>query len=860
MRELIDWFWNFGVKREGKYSVNLAQWLDAVSRLDKRSKAIRENLEKQRACLAVWGPSQTGKSTMISDAIDGEDAGDGSHSALTWSGEEPARFTGNSLLYPQTVIFNPYNGGSDGSGVVTRYILKGDSEVADHRHPVQVILASRTEILLALSIGYLEECRPYNPDGGQVTPVHRVFDQASFERELRQAQAQENALFQTKSHLPSREAVELLQDLADVIEIETRTQSRFRNLAGNWRQLRTNLFSQKELCSNYETAKSLMAQLLWDNTPYINTLFDNLMDMHDRLKQEWGDRPIYASLKVTKLLLDINTYEFCLDATNPPINDLCCQKTDAGILLDTFGDSGDSPLKGLHHFGLLQALIGELQVPLRREALEANGRMDFLHFLEKADFLDFPGVPNRETGSKADEETKVDDQNQNQTRLFTQVLKQGKTLSLIFMHALRLGIDSFIILKRFREYAKNTGVLANGIQTWLQAFDPGWQPGKRAPLKYYLDLTFFAEEAVKAFNGAVRAETMANYTTQIQQLSFATKDNARFFVTTYPKLSAECAFPTDQPEALANAQTLFSTSQTLREATGLSDEDYQHVFHDADGGVNYLFRTIAKEISTERRITLSRKQLDKDCRQLLELVGLHLPPAKDSTLEDEQKLLQENIDSIHKALEEASNTPRLTKVVGSIGDDLKHLMTFPPENLDPIPNRARNLLPEERRHYLERQVGLWYEYQVAHQPSSRHFVNLPGLLGILMNASLRGETFQQLSEFLTRHFGDLSPDQSVISSTTRKFLAVAICNTLFHGSCQRMVTNAGPELMALLFPRDEGAPGKPENLPAYHTIIMPFLNRLEQLLKDNSNPLGRPPQPGDDELAALFAQFQAENA
>lgn len=861
MQDVIDWFWNFGCKREGKYSIGVGQWLDTITRMNRRAQAVAETLGNDRACLAVWGPSQTGKSTMISDAIDADDPGDGSCSALTWTDEEPARFTGILLNDDKTVIFNPYNGNSDGSGVTTRYVLKGDGEVKDPRHPAKIIFASRAQVMLALAIGYLEECSPAMEKQG---PVHRVFDLAAYENEIK------NCAGMAKSAgVVDRRAVELLEDLADVIEIETRTQDRFRNLASEWDRLRPGLFANKGLLADYDAALHLAAVLLWDGAKKLTDIFRRLMAKLDYIQREWKGKTIYASLRATNMFLDINTVDnFMYPIAGfevPPVNKLCATIDGDAVYIDTFSSAPTAEIAGVN-FGLVQALIGELQVPLRKERLAQNGKDSFLHFLEKADFLDFPGVPNRETGSKADVKVNVNDDDECTDReMLCKILKQGKTLSLIFMHAQRLGIDSFVILKRFRDYAKNTAVLANGIQAWLQAFEPGWKPGAKSPLPYYIDLTFFAEEARKAYTGAVNAETMKNFCAMITQLSFATTENARFFVTTYPKLGGqgEYAFPSDRsPEEDTRVMSLFCNAPDLRATTGLTDEDYRHVFKDEDGGVSYLFEQIASSISQDERLKRCKGLVAGDLKKLLSLLEPNLPVAEDAgdvTLKAE---LGAVIKKLSDSLEAAKNSERLAVTVAEVSTVIKQLMTLPPESLDPIPMDAKNKMKStQMRNYVERQLGNWCEYQVLNSGKmpfiGAYFDNFQKALSILINAlSLKGEEeescLDKLQEFVFRQL-PVETSDSLSASIKRKFLATAITNALFYGDLHRPSSGIDRQSLLEAFKSDEESL---ESYPSYYLLIRPFLERLEAICKASDKPPVRPPQAGDAELSALYAAYQ----
>ena len=98
MERLINWYWQYGIRRGEDESdpdresrkVSIGNWLDPVARIVRRAAESKANASA-RPRVALWGPSQTGKSTLLSRYIDGEQA-DGSDSAMTWRGDAPVRF------------------------------------------------------------------------------------------------------------------------------------------------------------------------------------------------------------------------------------------------------------------------------------------------------------------------------------------------------------------------------------------------------------------------------------------------------------------------------------------------------------------------------------------------------------------------------------------------------------------------------------------------------------------------------------------------------------------------------------------------------------------------------------------------
>src|SRR5882757_3262194 len=156
---IIDWFWNVGHQRQGRYALGTGTWLDNASRLQNSAEITSVAQSLNRRCMALWGPSQAGKSTLLSRSLDARSPSAPAvapQSALQWSPLEPVVFLGREDTPPNCIQLNPYNAGTDASGCVSRFTLR--DSVDDPGHPVQLRLATEAQILQSLAAGYLSEC------------------------------------------------------------------------------------------------------------------------------------------------------------------------------------------------------------------------------------------------------------------------------------------------------------------------------------------------------------------------------------------------------------------------------------------------------------------------------------------------------------------------------------------------------------------------------------------------------------------------------------------------------------------------------------------------------------------------------
>jgi polynucleotide 5'-kinase involved in rRNA processing len=84
-KNIVDWYWNHGVARQGNFTLSRAEWLDKAYDIAERQEQLDciGGPEAPRPTLAVWGPSQSGKSTLLSRYLDLGKSDQGSP-CLTW--------------------------------------------------------------------------------------------------------------------------------------------------------------------------------------------------------------------------------------------------------------------------------------------------------------------------------------------------------------------------------------------------------------------------------------------------------------------------------------------------------------------------------------------------------------------------------------------------------------------------------------------------------------------------------------------------------------------------------------------------------------------------------------------------------
>ena len=183
----IEWYWKHGHLRKDAYALN-GPWLDRLYQVNHQARAIaRLDLREQTAhgrlgSIAngkkhpAFQPISTGRTSMTRATIPRSNGAWTNPSASSSASDKPS----------DVIVLNPFNKGSDASGCVTRFTLR--DHVADPPRPVEIELATESQIMHALAVGYLSECKVGNAKGESV-----AFDPESFRALARQAEVRGRA-------------------------------------------------------------------------------------------------------------------------------------------------------------------------------------------------------------------------------------------------------------------------------------------------------------------------------------------------------------------------------------------------------------------------------------------------------------------------------------------------------------------------------------------------------------------------------------------------------------------------------------------------------------------------------------------
>lgn len=846
---LIDWFWTVGHQRQGRYALGTGTWLDNAYRLKSIERLAKNALASKRRSVALWGPSQAGKSTLLSRYLDSrspESAPSLPHSALQWSEREPVVFLGREDTPPGCVQLNPYNQGADASGCVSRFVL--EETVEDPVHPVELRLASEAQILHSLAAGFLSECDQL---AGQTQEI--FFTSQSVDDLLaRYSDGAQRPLVIVKL------AYERLRQVADILEdLISGGWPRYSNLHSSWEALRARLLGQECLLASPELVDDFAAKLFWNGEEKITALFQQLRQIHSQIGKLVGNRSITCSFAVAKLFLNINSYQECLG--NPVQSD----GFDIRYSLDAFRIRLDhsAPTKLFANpsdFGLWQALAWELVFPVRAAAI-AQTAPHAAAFLKEADLQDFPGVALAMAGGVRKPANQMTPE-----ELLTKVLKRGKTASVVAHRARELGIDSFCLLIRMSTPPAQPDQLIHGIQAWLTAFNLPLPPASReVPLN--LVLTFGAkvinDEIFQLRNNRPKGN-FDNVFGWLDQLGPLTAPGwPTYFATTYPQWT-EGRIDGKPIEMETVFQDVIQHS-AFTSRFGQQSESIKAMFlggfgPDGDGGINFLLQNLTQQARSSRVPQLLGDRQRRSEDNLRALINEALPlddfEQRKADLEAWKNGIREGIRKIRAEEPEGDAARRVSLL-------LRQLLNVDPRALESLPLQCAST---DVGPYIGRQFNAHWLQSRRNNQNGWAIVGLKDqasterLLSYLCEYALRDGS---LAKWLRHDLGQITQREE--ADHARRFLATKMGDVLCFGTMGRKphrpfegATRDGRsdtvESRLAGYVMSEALSGvdrKDEDSPHFTGFIAGFLDHLDSVAK--STPGQRPSQPGDEDLRRL---------
>jgi hypothetical protein len=861
--ELIDWFWEHGVTRRNEYSLSPSRWLQPLyESRDSLEMVSRE--ENPRPANAIWGPSQTGKSTLVAKYIDASNQNDkGEGTALHWPkgaaaffslprGQEP------SSIKDDSIVLNPYNGGMDASACITRFTKgsierkEGFSHVSNPMFPVMIQLSSAQEVMLSVARGYDGQC--------DLLQANRFWNLTLLKQTVEKFGSGKRNSTEKMNRNAYEQAIELCEVLQD---LAVSGLSRFRGLLspdGKMDEAREIILQSIGLYEEKRRIEKFRNEILWDQSSIISDFYNRLWRYREKVLKKWKGRAIHASLEATSCFLDMDSYSmFSKNIPNHAkdgskevkvhriLSSLAFKEEDGNVYLGTCDVSGHLLFENATEFGMFQGLIQEVVVPLNTNNLQENS---FRNYIQKYDLLDFPGV---ERGGRSSTASKVAlDKPDKETvsslpwdELFSKVLKRGKTASLFQGYAKKMLLDAVSIFQDLDNDKPNAQDLITGVSTWWKSTEPKYDvnAGDRSPLPLNCVLTWWSKMLNES--PANSASIFGKNKTKYRQLGFLVDPSVA-------NLVAINDFTL--PRGSLNKDTLRILPKLL-DAIG-AEPEYKELFSQTpkansvdnflnakDGGMDAFFELLITQVHSSGMRNLLWEKKANEAAVVLEklLCTKGLLPKGKSLEKDRIKNLEVLRELLSVQLE--SNDHKFRNEAEAC---VKFLFNVNSQDLEDLPVKK----DEINASYLRRQFNSEGAKLFASIPSSKEVCwkklgfnseDQAQLTWQALCASIE-PSMQEIVNWLRRMVVQRNKFKNL---DFRKFLAVKMTNQFFCGNGD---VHSGSS-------RNQG---NESNFPQ-NPILYSSRNRLGQFLKLKIAQGSRDEQPGDDEIKMVCGKFHGKN-
>lgn len=928
---LLEWFWTAGgADREAPYELD-GEWLRRLYGAHDRLRKAGRALAQKRPAMAIWGPSQTGKSTSVSAYMDagaefrGEKEHDGRGSGLHWAGGRPFFFMAPRVTNPDrelpphltAMTLNPFNQGMDGSSCLSRFTPGSPEPVEDRHHvrfpdfPVELELVSPADLWHALARGYATEC--LDPRGREP----RAWDLEGFKRTLKKTTRGFDS--RRTGVALDRTAFERLCDFAKVVAAladgDERRYSGLSDDAEEWGSVLRGLFEEPALLADAGTVDALAAEIFWDGCEALSDWFGRMRSLYEQLVGRdgaWQGKRLCCSLEATMLFLNMGACE--ISYANPESNPNSPRAIIQGLISELAYTIDEDSVKigcseNLPHslsntpedFCLLQGLVWELVVPVNLDNLPDRPFPDhpdkpnaLKEFLGTADLLDFPGVGNdtkalenrvilasaqiREIERKASarDASPADVERRKHcfspVLFFKEIVKRGKTASIVSTYAERLNIDGFSIFQGLRTYkCPNADQLINGVKSWWRNLCPEYlsEPNGPSPYPLNLVLTWWA----KQLNYAVTENHTNIYGAMEETVSNLGRIRDPSICTTFAihdhcspdRDAAEIKQDFDPDKPSVRYQNLTREAAFTRQfGNALSRKSFDAMLRDrVTGGAEFFFTEATAQMREAQnrsggRAELLARMVDSARMEVAALIAWQDLIPRPKPRDDRR----EHLEAFHKRL--TVNLPSFTtEQMREFDYFLRCLLNVAWTDLAPIPSKTENI--DEA--YIHGEWLRWCRAQAARHASASNSAAAP--LAASVGLAESGDVNRVLSALAESLRPDLPELARWLISTAetlnarrhrggregmdlRRLFAVRMANTLVYGDQPASVGKRGDA--------NDGPPYGGASIPesmrsaAYTRFVKPFTEdrgRLWQLYSRDIAPRKRPDLPGDAQLLGI---------
>ncbi len=901
--DFITWHCTHAHKRTAKKLS--PKWFDDLLRVWRTVVALEEQrqipgTDPRRLAFAIWGPSQAGKSTFFASVIDGKANERGEGSALHWPDGMPARFVWARGLAPDVLILNPYEGRADATACVTRFVQR--ERVPFPAFPIQIHLASPAEVRLSLAAGYQSQ---WNEDDVG------ALNEAELLRLVAEIRGGAGAL------TADLKTVCILEEFVGTLDILVKSGfTRYQGLRRDWNEIRQKLVNDRLLQGRPDLVEKLALKVFWNAEAAISDAWEMAKSLLAIKQKDWRDpatkkmREVFCSLPFAAMLLDIRSFVRMVggQAAGAHVNAEHATEQSRTLRARVAGtrwaeidgrivigcdDEGDLHVENARAlfsgaadgqdlaFGYFQAVVRELTIPLRKDAVHDQARPEAASCFETHDILDFPGI---DQGYGDADDARLTRERVTDWDLFARILKRGKTASILMGYARSQDLDGFLLFARAGLDIAHPPLLNAGIGlAWTyanpdyrrptfqtragrQSPGDGGQHVARPPLPIYLVQTFFSY-VLKNFNRLPDGKTWPSMRPALERLDpLASMGDPRIVLTlcsNYPKLP-DGVYEEDEEILRAKERAIlkddwfrdqYRTPESQKCFTTMVDDQAKFNRGEStdDCAVRCIFDLLAQRAAdTQAERTVRTEGLRTWVKSEVERL-IHEVLPKENPIATFLSELPKQIMTHIKGAAPNEQAPQMLDAVYAVGVWIRSLLTVDAEKMDPLPQQH---LVGRYQEYLRSEFQRWERRDIG--PCPFRALQDPAALRDLRHYMWEKLDLEALGQWIFNHVS-----ATLDRREARTIAAILMSDVLLMRGPHREPADLVAELEVVAAAHKQartvgGVTYDPMDLalsaPFWTGIIRPFGKHLAALAQEYSDLIE---QDGDREMRVYKASFES---
>jgi hypothetical protein len=425
----------------------------------------------------------------------------------------------------------------------------------------------------------------------------------------------------------------------------------------------------------------------------------------------------------------------------------------------------------------------------------------------------------------------LEDPNVTKAELLVQIIKRGKTATIINRYAEQMRIDAMLILVGAGENPAQPPQLIGGVNSIWRAYDPTYSPNRgRPPVPVAVCLTFMAGIVDEMAAAGAEHFDLASFDTMISQLGPIVHPNVcNIFATSYPHLPAG-TFKTPLEQRRTKILPAILSMKWFQERfrTPTERASIAALLQDDDGGVGALLDALASLPHEQRASRLSMRL--KTIIEGTESGIRRALPERDLDSERYRQAVEKLVTLIEaRAKKTAAKADDVAQLLSS---QLRRAFAFRAEDFQFYPKNVGGVV-DDIADYVDKQLDNWVERQEARLALTQLGLNEDEQT-VILDAVRKTVNAHNVASWCVNTFGPVTDDYR--AGHVRRYVAAKCAHYALgaQGQAKTDIVVGDFNVHCVAKYKEWSVPNRPvTSSPHYEAAVAPMLARFRQIAQSN---------------------------